>query len=201
MLHLFNSIIKTGQIPDFWKRGIIVPIHKGGNKPKKFPDSYKPIALLPCLLKHVLSSTDFPNAQQQGFQPKLGSLTVSFNLQETIFHNFELGSLVYVAFLDTHKAFNTVWRHGLMYKLHRFGVSGRLWTLIDDCQTDTSCSVVVNYTNSVWFPVSQGVRQGGILSTFLYIVFINDLQEIQSQCSKTLLAPTSRFQTIYPASP
>lgn len=76
--------------------------------------------------------------------------------------------------------------HGLMYKLHRLGVSGRLWTLIDDCHTSTSYSVVVNYTNSVWFPVSQGVRQGGILSTFLYLVFINDLlQEIQSQCSNT----------------
>uniref|UniRef100_A0A8W8I6Z4 Reverse transcriptase domain-containing protein n=1 Tax=Magallana gigas TaxID=29159 RepID=A0A8W8I6Z4_MAGGI len=73
-----------------------------------------------------------------------------------------------------------------MYKLHRLGVSGRLWTLIDDCHTGTSCSVVVNYTNSVWFPVSQGVRLGGILSTFLYLVFINDLlQEIQSQCSNT----------------
>lgn len=70
-----------------------------------------------------------------------------------------------------------------MYKLHRLGVSGRLWTLIDDCHTGTSCYVVVNYTNSVWFPVSQGVRQGGILSTFLYLVFIKDLlQEIQSQC-------------------
>lgn len=198
LLHLFNSIIKSGQIPDSWKRDIIVPIHKGGNKPKKSPDSYRPIALLPCLLKlfekilltriksHVLSPSDFPNAQQQGFQPKLGCLTASFNLQETIFHNIERGSPVYVAFLDTQKAFDTVWRHGLMYKLHRLGVSGRLWTLIDDCHTGTSCSVVVNYTNTVWFPVSQGVRQGGILSTFLYLVFINDLlQEIQSQCSNT----------------
>lgn len=82
MLHLFNSIIKTGQIPDFWKRGIVVPLHKGGNKPKKSPDSYRPIALLPCLLKlfekilltriktHVLSSTlTFLTPSNRDFNP------------------------------------------------------------------------------------------------------------------------------------
>lgn len=62
-----------------------------------------------------------------------------------------------------------------MYKLHRLGVSVRLWTLIDDCHTNTSWSVVVNQTRSSWFPVSQGVRQGGILSTLL--AFINTLSQ------------------------
>lgn len=39
---------------------------------------------------------------------------------------------------------------------------------------------------SNWFPISQGVRQGGVLSTFLYLVFINDLlQELQNQNPNT----------------
>ena len=196
--HLFNSIIHLGKIPTIWKKDIIVPIHKGNNKPKKSPDSYRPIALLPCLMKlfekiliqrirlHILPSTQFPNPQQQGFQPSLGSITASFNLQETIFHNIEHGSPVYVAFLDTQKAFDTVWRHGLMFKLRHLGVTGSLWTLIDDCHSNTFCSVAVNQTNSDWFPVSQGVRQGGVLSTFLYLVFINDLlHELQNKCLNT----------------
>jgi hypothetical protein len=37
--HLFNSIIHIGKIPTAWKKDIIVPIHKGNNKPKKSPDS------------------------------------------------------------------------------------------------------------------------------------------------------------------
>jgi hypothetical protein len=93
---------------------------------------------------------------------------------------------VYVAFLDTQKAFDTVWRHGLMFKLRHLGLTGSLWTLIDDCHSNTFCSVAVNQTNSDWFPVSQGVRQGGVLSTFLYLVFINDLlQELQNKCINT----------------
>ena len=42
-------------------------------------------------------------------------------------------------------------------------------------------SVSLNRKLSQWFPVKQGVRQGGILSTFLYFVFVNDLlEEIQT---------------------
>lgn len=76
----------------------------------------------------------------------------------------------------------TLKKHGLMYKLHKFGVKGRLWTLIDGCHVNTSYSVVSNQLYSDWFPVSQGVRQGEVLSTFLYLVFINDLlQELEEQ--------------------
>jgi hypothetical protein len=40
---------------------------------------------------------------------------------------------------------------------------------------NTESAVIVNQTKSRWFPVQQGVRQGGVLLTFLYLVFINDL--------------------------
>lgn len=68
-----------------------------------------------------------------------------------------------------------------MFKFHCLEVSGRLWSRMDDCHTNTSCSAVVNQTNPSWFPVSQRVCQGRILSTLLYLLFINDLlQEIQN---------------------
>lgn len=51
-----------------------------------------------------------------------------------------------------------------MCKLHQLGGKGLLWTLIDDCHTDTFCSVAVNQKNSDWFPISQGVEAKG--STF-----------------------------------
>ena len=85
--------------------------------------------------------------------------------------HLEHRSSMYVAFLDTQRAFDTVWRHVFVVKLHQLGVTGSLWTLIDDCHTNSFCFAVVNQINSDWFPVSQGVRQGRILSIFLYLVY------------------------------
>ena len=184
---LFNSILKVGKIPNDWKKGIIVPIYKGDNKPKHSPDSYRPVSLLSCLLKvfekiihnrissSVLDKIKFPNPQQQGFQKDLSCITAAFNLQETVLHYNDHGSPVYVAFLDCKKAYDTVWRNGLLVKLHKLGVNGKIWSLIDDCHIDNESTVIVNNQTSKWFPIQQGVRQGGVLSGFLYCVFINEL--------------------------
>lgn len=76
---LYNAVINIGHIPSQWKRGLVVPIYKGGSKPKSSCNRYRPVALLPCLLKifeKILSerissltlTQPFPNIQQQGFQ-------------------------------------------------------------------------------------------------------------------------------------
>ena len=181
-----------GEVPASWKRGFIVPLHKGPGKPKELCKSYRPVALLACLFKlferviytrvteNCLENISFPNKQQQGFQTNLGCLTASFVLHETVFHNQKMGNNTYIGLLDTSQAFDTVWRKGLMYKLHKLGITGKMWTLIDDCHINTESCIVVNQTQSRWFGVYQGVRQGGVLSTFLYLVYIDDLiNEIQ----------------------
>ena len=96
-------------------------------------------------MEGVLSENGiFPNLQQQGFQKGLSCLTASFNLNETLYYNLELSNSVYVAVLDSRKAFDTVWRKGLMYKLSQLGVKGKLWQIIDDCHIDTHSVIVVN---------------------------------------------------------
>ena len=73
----FNSVILHGKVPHAWKQGVIIPLYKGGDKPKTSTNSYRPVPL------------------------KLGCLTASFNLQETINYYLEQGSNVYVSFLDS----------------------------------------------------------------------------------------------------
>lgn len=66
---------------------------------------------------------------------------------------------------------------GLMYQLRSLRIRGKLWQIID--------SVIVNLTKSRWFNVEQGVTQGGVLSTFLNLVFINDLLIDLENCNFT----------------
>jgi hypothetical protein len=193
---MFNGILKLNYIPSDWKKSIIVPIHKGNKKPKSDPNSYRPVSLLCTIFKvfekvvferiqsFILCETHFPDVQQQGYQKGLSCTTASFILQETIYHNIENKSNVYAAFLDSTKAFDSVWRKGLMVKLYRLGIKDIIWSIIDDCHIDTQSSVVVNGCMSKWFCVEQGVRQGGVLSGFLYSVFINDLLTQLTSASK-----------------
>ena len=55
-----------------------------------------------------------------------------------------------------------------MYKLYNIGVTGKMWSVINDCHIDTMSSVVVNQCHSDFSPVLQGVRQCGVLSGLLF---------------------------------
>ena len=40
-----------------------------------------------------------------------------------------------------------------MYKIYDHGVTGKLWSLINQCHQNTVSSIVVNQTPSEWSPV------------------------------------------------
>ena len=77
-----------------------------------------------------------------------------------------MNSKVFVAFLDSRKAFDTVWRKALMYKLFILGVKGKLWSIINDIYNKSESAVVVNQCKSNNFKVMQGVRQGGYCQVY-----------------------------------
>ncbi|VDI00781.1 Hypothetical predicted protein [Mytilus galloprovincialis] len=157
---------------------------QGGNKNKTDPNSYRGISLTSCIAKIFEKSLyprfdslhiKFPHQSQMAYQKELSSIHASFNLQEPIRHYIERNSDVIVVLLDSTKAFDTVWHDALLYKLHKYGVTGDLWLLIDEIYSDMRSSVLFNGRLSRWFELKRGVRQGGVLSALLYLVYINDL--------------------------
>ena len=128
LANLFGAIINLNYIPYILKTGLLVPIYKGPPKQRNNPDSYRAVTLLSVFYKlfekiinekllNVLTKNhpEFPCIQQQGFQKELSSITVAFNLHETIYSVIELNSIAYVAFLDIRKAFDTV-NHSMLFK-------------------------------------------------------------------------------------
>ena len=185
---LFNAILKYEKVPTQWQTSILIPIYKGKGKSRSDPESYRPVSLIPCfsklfeklLLSRVntyISATkiEFPCRQQQGSQKQLSCITTSFNLQETVYYNVERSSDVYVASMDQKGAFDSVRHTLLLLKLGRLGFVGKFLRIIKAESTGLQC--VVRYSNmtSLPFNVVRGVRQGGVFSTFLYLVYINEL--------------------------
>ena len=191
---LFNLFLKFEYVPKCAKRGIIHTLYKGNGKKRNDPNSYRPVTLLPVLYKLFerlmlgrlqawISDKNiaFPNPQQSAYQRNRSCVSTSFVMMEAIYHQLEKHSKVYACFLDTKKAYDTVWHNGLLYKLFNFGIKGKLWRLTRNCYDEIESCVVDNELMSPWFVLGQGVRQGGVLSTWLYLLYINEqLEELDA---------------------
>ena len=73
------------------------------------------------------------------------------------------------------KAFDTVWQNGFFYKLYSYGIKGHTWRILRKWYQSTICTVLWDGEQSHPFNIKQGVKQGAVLSTLLYSLFVNDL--------------------------
>ena len=96
-------------------------------------------------------------------------------LSKTIVESHEANQPLYLGFLDTQKAFDVVFHDSMKCKLSHQGVNLHIWNVIDNLYSSLTSKVFWNGSISLEFPVLQGVPQGGILSTGLYKMYINDL--------------------------
>jgi len=53
-------------------------------------------------------------------------------------------------------------------------LSGRAWSYINEFYSKTQGAVIVIKCKSNYFDANEGTRQHGVLSGFLYLVFINE---------------------------
>ena len=85
------------------------------------------------------------------------------------------GSNVFGCFLDASKAFDRVCHLTLFNKLLERNLPPAIVRLLFSWYSDQKSSVLWNKSLSHKFSVSNGVRQGGVLSPILFIVYIDDL--------------------------
>ena len=78
-------------------------------------------------------------------------------------------------FFDLEKAYDTTWRYGIMKDSHKLGLRGRLPTFIESFLADHTMQVKVGSSLSNKYAQEQGVPQGGVLSTTLFSIKINDI--------------------------
>ena len=80
---------------------------------------------------------------------------------------------LFLVTFDSQKAFDVVNHVILLDKLYETGIHPSLWTIVKDMYTGLTSKVKWLGELSDSFKIQQGVRQGGILSPFLYKTYIN----------------------------
>ncbi|XP_034935878.1 uncharacterized protein [Chelonus insularis] len=183
-----NRIWNEGILPPGWEKARIVPIFKEGDENK--PENYRGISLLDsgyklltCIMAERLNcwldKERSLRESQAGFRKKRGTRDHIFVLNALINNRLKVkrGKL-YVAFIDFRAAFDTVDRQIMLKKVWSIGVRGKFHKLIREIYRTTKAEVKVNGVVSAEFLCRVGVRQGCALSSALFDIFIDDIDEI-----------------------
>ena len=127
-----------------------------------------------CLLFKVREFVEL-NDRQHGFREKYSTSTACLVLKETVFEYTRSNSKVYACFLDISKAFDSVSHEILITKLLKLGIPYIYVNMIKYCYSRQYVRVRYQNKYSHEWLVCNGVRQGGVLSGFLFYVYINDI--------------------------
>ena len=183
---LFNIILDSGALPKVWSVGLIKPIYKKKGE-KSNPENYRLITLVSCLGKlftGILSNrlytyaeqSDVLTSSQTGFRKgrsTTDNIFILYSLIEML--NFRKKKL-FCAFIDLKQAFDTVWRDGLWWKLFNCDIDGKCLRLIKNMYNNIKSCFIVNGEQTEFFACNVGLRQWENLSSFLFSVYLNDLE-------------------------
>ena len=102
----------------------------------------------------------------------------------------KIRKVLYLCFLDFRKAFDTVPRHILFYKLHKLGITRKLLRVIQNLFSSNPANVLIDGFLSPDFVINRGVLQGSKLGPILFNIFINDLlNELQNTGIGAFIGP------------
>uniref|UniRef100_A0A0N7ZBB2 Reverse transcriptase domain-containing protein n=1 Tax=Scylla olivacea TaxID=85551 RepID=A0A0N7ZBB2_SCYOL len=194
----FNRILDTGYLPKEWLIGVIVPLYKNKGDVDD-PHNYRGITLLSCLGKvftsvlndRLTSYSDSHNIikeNQAGFRQGYSTLDHIFLLKNIIDLFLWKKKQLFCLFIDYRKAFDTVWREGLWYKMVKENIGGKVLNVIRNMYLNIKSCVKFNGNKSDTFICNRGVRQGENLSPLLFALYVNDIEKslIENRCNYLL---------------
>ena len=193
ILKLFDMILLTESTPDEWATSFIVPLHKGGTD--TVPSNYRGLSVTSCLGK--LFSAILNNRLSKSIEENnmLSNAQIGFKKHKrTSDHIFVLKSIIeqcksrrkpiYACFVDLKKAYDTVWREGLFFKLlHNYNVSPIFVRILDSMYKNIRGTVKMDGILGSLFDITIGLRQGCNLSPQLFNLYIDDLAKLLDRIS------------------
>ena len=189
LVKLFNRILNSGAYPESWNVSSVSFLLKNDNDVYD-RSNYRCLSLTSCLgklltsllqsrLHNYMEDNDLYNKFQAGFRPGYRTTDHNFTIK-TILNKYinKCKKQVYACFVDFSKAFDTVWRSGLLKKILNVGIGGKFYHVVKYMYSN-SRFVVRKHTTIPDAGVSRkGVRQGDGLSPIFFNVFVNDKNDI-----------------------
>ena len=199
---LFNISFDNSVYP--WNESIITPLHKKGDKSN--PDNYRAIAVSSVMGKifstillerlHKYRKEKCPDPPNQlGFTKGAQTYDHILTMQTITSKYKKLKKPVYAIFVDFKKAFDSVCRQALFYKLAKLGITGKFYSVLRDMYSNSFAFIKLAGHLSKRFQIAKGTEQGHPLSPDLFKIFLYDLSQLleHSDCPELLNVPISHL--------
>ena len=183
---LFSMSFATGNIPLEWKKADVKFLRKSGKKNYNSASAYRPISLTSCLgkcleriltvrLNGFIEHNKIIDLEQEGFRKFHSTTHALLRMIQDVFNGFNRKESTLAAFIDMEKAFDSVWRDGLLVKMHKLGIRGKIWSWISDFLSDRTARCYLKGSHGVEFFTFVGLPQGSVISPILFIIFLQDI--------------------------
>lgn len=194
---LFNQCFHEGYYPKELKIARIIPIFKKGES--YLLGNYRPIALLSVINKIFerliyLRLLEFFNRQkflykrQYGFRQRSNTSNCAMDVLERIYKGLDVSEAVTALFLDLSKAFDLVDHKLLLAKLEAQGIRGMVLDFLVSYFSNRTQYVDINGSCSSRLSVDRGVVQGSLLGPLFFLVYINEIANLELNGQSFLFA-------------
>jgi hypothetical protein len=175
-------VFRGEKVPVEWLRAVKVPVRKKGSGTDF--EHYRGVTLLSVVgkvfgmvvearLRAFCESRGILSDAQFGFRAGRACRDALMVLTEVVERRG--GERVFAGFLDIAKAYPSVWRNGLWFKLLEVGVRGRMWRVLRTLYSKCEVAVRVGSVADDWYEEFVGVREGCVVSPLLFAIYINGL--------------------------
>ncbi|KAI8491212.1 hypothetical protein Bbelb_308450 [Branchiostoma belcheri] len=180
LTRLMNRCWQEGQVPRDWQEGVIVKLPKKGDLSNC--NNWRGITLLSIpgkvfcavLLRRLKKAVDcLLREEQAGFRSNRSCTEQIFTLRNIIEQCLEHQTPLALNFIDFKKAFDSIHRETLWNIALSYGIPARFVRIFKSLYENSRCCVRTEGGTTDFFNIITGVRQGCILSPFLFLITID----------------------------
>ena len=184
---LFNDSLQLSIFPYNFKVAKCVPIFKGADLDPLKPISYRPISILNSINKvferiihsqiyiYLENNSLLPDFQY-GYRKKHNTSQAILDFTNTIEYNRKQKLTSIAVFMDLSKAFDTVDKTILSYKMKQLGFDENSIKFIYDYLSGRS--FCFSDQTNITYKLDYGVPQGSILGPLLFIMYTYDIKHL-----------------------
>uniref|UniRef100_A0A3P9P5F4 Reverse transcriptase domain-containing protein n=1 Tax=Poecilia reticulata TaxID=8081 RepID=A0A3P9P5F4_POERE len=195
LLEMYNRIWEDGKLPKSWKEAVIIPIRKPGKDESK-PENYRPVALTSNLCKimerminerliYHMEKKGLISSYQSGFRRGRSTMDPVLCLEHEIRKAQVNKESVVAIFFDIERAYDMMWREGLLIKIRRMGMFRWVKNFLEGRQIQVK--IRKDYSESM--NIENGTPQSSIVSLLLFSVVVNDMfKEVEGGMGFSLFA-------------